>query len=181
MASGAEVIDALSQGWVTEVLRTNPVVSFALGMVALAMILGGLMRMNDNFWRSRSIDGAADKLTQSYAIRLDALTKDFDRALIRIGSVEHDRDVFYREKVDLSARVGLLEEQAISIRSENERLRTENSRLATEGIENRAHIRELESSALAQSVRVKQLQEKVDRLEAAANRQQRRATDKGSG
>ena len=168
-----------SNGYLIEVVRENPLASIVVSILASLIMFGLLIRMTQNFLFAASISNANRTSLESLRAELSALRT-------RVENAEHDRDIFFREKVELAARVTILEESVITSRSTEERLRSENASQLKEILDLRAQVRTLEVRCAESDAKLGIVQARVITLEAAANAKShqhpmsggRRSTDK---
>lgn len=129
-------------GWLIAAVRDNPLASVVVSILASLVIFALLIRTTQNFIFAASISNANQR-------SLDSLGREIDGLRIRVEKAERDRDTFFREKVELGARVTILEENAITSRGVEERLRAENSEQLKEILDLRAQVRTLEARCAA--------------------------------
>lgn len=134
----AYLADIFPSGWLLDTVRGNPLASIVVAILASLILFAMLIRSTQNFIFSASLG----KINQR---SLDSLGREIDDLRKRVEKAEHDRDTFFREKVELGARVSILEENAITSRSVEERLRAENADQVKEILDLRAQVRTLEA------------------------------------
>lgn len=168
--------DFFPSGWLLATVRDNPLASIVVSILASLLLFALLIRSTQHFIFAASISNINQK-------SLDSLAREINELRARVERAETDRDVFFREKVELGARVTILEENAITSRGVEERLRAENSEQLKEILDLRAQVRSLEARCAEADAKLVTVKERVVALEAAAAARRpvtitrRRATD----
>lgn len=134
--------ELVRDGWLVRAVSDNPLASVVVSILASLVIFALLVKTTQNFIFSASLSNANQR-------SLDSLGREIDGLRARVEKAERDRDIFFREKVELGARVTILEENAITSRGIEERLRAENSEQLKEILDLRAQVRTLETRCAA--------------------------------
>lgn len=142
-------------GIVTQAAMANPVVTFASGMIALAVSLGGILRIMRNNVRSDSLDKAVDAHRKSLEERLKQTEDTLAGLRGRFEAIEQERNGLFRVVTETKAEVTILQNRLTGVEAENERLRRQNDLQAAQiaNQQQEAHAAEVKIRTLEQQVR----------------------------